>query len=72
MDKANMTMDMANMTMDMDNMTKKEPETTFLYFDTCTPLDDVTPWCYTRTEVDWPCVEVDWPCVEVDWPCRRV
>ena len=27
------------------------PEKTFLFFDTCTPLDDVTPWCYTRTEV---------------------
>ena len=58
MGQEGMAMDKANTTMDMANMTKKEPETTFLYFDTCTPLDDVTPWCYTRTEVDWPCTRV--------------
>ena len=39
----------SNMSMG-SNMSKK-PETTFLFFDHCTPLDDVTPWCYTRTEV---------------------
>ena len=32
-------------------MSNVRPEKTFLFFDTCTPLDDVTPWCYTRTEV---------------------
>ena len=34
------------------NMTKTQDNTTFLYFDQCTPLDDVTPWCYTRTDAN--------------------
>ncbi|XP_023331127.1 uncharacterized protein LOC111703419 [Eurytemora carolleeae] len=32
------------------NTTETTSKTTFLYFDECTPLDDVTPWCYTRTD----------------------
>ena len=36
-----------------DNVTETETESgesnkTFLKFSSCTPLDDVTPWCYTR------------------------
>ena len=34
------------------NDTGSESRTTFLYFEECTSLDDVTPWCYTRTEVN--------------------
>ena len=42
-----------NSSTENSNMTKPgETKTTFLYFDQCTPLDDVTPWCYTRTEVN--------------------
>ena len=38
-----------NMTMAM-NETGNSQKKTFLEFDKCTPLDDVTPWCYTRVD----------------------
>ena len=38
-----------NMTMTM-NETGQSQKKTFLEFDKCTPLDDVTPWCYTRVD----------------------
>ena len=37
------------MTMSM-NETGASQKKTFLEFDKCTPLDDVTPWCYTRVD----------------------
>lgn len=34
------------------NMNETKPKTVFHYFDQCSVLDDVTPWCYTRTQVN--------------------
>ena len=43
----NMTMAENSSMPDKANSTTKS---TFLYFEKCTPLDDVTPWCYTRVD----------------------
>ena len=39
-----------NITMSSMNGTGHSQKKTFLEFDKCTPLDDVTPWCYTRVD----------------------
>ena len=34
----------------MPDKANSTTKSTFLYFEKCTPLDDVTPWCYTRVD----------------------
>ena len=44
--------DNANHTEDDTNTTDFKQKTIFHYFEKCSVLDDVKPWCYTRTEVN--------------------